>query len=205
MLRKERNKEWILYCGLALAVLLLAQCKSPFATREPEEPKTEQSSWIQPTSPNYVMANLRNAVAEKNITNYLRCFADTSNSPKQFRFIAEPTVANANPGLFENWRIESEQTFINQLMLFLPRDSTSQLSFSPKSENTYQDSVVLVQEYHLIIHHTCKSEECPRDMVGQAEFRLIRTPEDLWFIYLWIDRAVGDKPTWSLLKAYFGK
>jgi len=190
---------------LFLFVVVFSNCKTPFSTREPEEPKTQQSSWIQPTSPSYVMVNLKNAIAEKNITNYLRSLADTSNSQKQFRYVADPAVANANPSLFDHWGLDNEQTFINQLMLFLPKDSTSRLSLVLKSENTFQDSVVLVQDYHLVTNHTCKETECPRVMDGQAEFHLIRTAEDLWYIYLWIDHSVGDSPTWSKLRAYFGK
>lgn len=192
--------------ALSLCLLLFCCfCESPFATREPEKPVSKQSSWIQPTSPNYVMANLRNAVLEKNISNYLRCLADTSNSPKSFRFIADPAIVNQNPGLFDNWNKENELIYLNQLMLYLPKDSSSVFTIISSREDTYQDSVILIQEYSLEMRYKCDDQDCPRDMQGQAEFRLVRTPEDLWYIHRWSDIATGDEPSWSSLKAKFGK
>ncbi len=190
-----------------LVVLIASACEFPFSTREPEDPVTEQSSWIQPTSASYVMANLRNAISEKNISNYVRCLADTSNSTKTFSFFADPSVIVNNPGLFERWGKENELNYLNQLMLYLPQDSTSSLKFTSSREDTYQDSVILLQEYELVLNYTCDEDECPRTFKGQAEFRLVRTAEDLWYIYRWSDTATGDASatTWSELKARFGK
>ncbi len=152
------------------------------------------------------MMNLRNSIAEKNITNYLRCLADTGTSSKQFRFVPEATVANANPGLFLRWGIEEERNYLNQLILYLPKDSTSQLTLSPLKEDTFPpDSVILVQDYRLIMKYKCEAGECPTAMSGQAEFRLIRNTEDFWYIHRWTDNATGDEPSWSALKAKFGK
>jgi len=151
------------------------------------------------------MTNLRNAVAEKNITNYIRCLADTGTSSKRFRFVPEATVANANPGLFLRWAIDEERNYLNQLLLFLPKDSTSQLSLSPLKEDTFPDSAILIQDYRLTTKYRCEGGECPKVMSGQAEFRLIRNTEDFWYIHRWSDYATGDEPTWSALKAKFGK
>ena len=180
-------------------------CTFPFATREPEEPQNKQSSWIQPTTPSYVIANLVNSIREKNITNYLRCLADTSETGFLFRFIADPAVANNSPGLFTNWRKDHETNYMNQLLLFLPDDSLSQLSFTLKSEINFVDSVALVQEYELEIHHKCNAPDCPTFMKGQSELRLVRNQSDLWFIYQWRDDTIDQNPSWSQLKAYFGK
>lgn len=189
-------------------VLLLAAalgCKTPFSTREPEEPRTSQSTWVQPTSPAYVMINLRTAIAERNSQNYLRCLADTSLVPGSFAFFPDPAVAAANPGLFLRWDKESERNYLNQLLAFVPRDSVSSLSMTLIRESTYQDSVVLVQEYVLTVGHRQQREGAPRQMRGQAEFRLIRSSEELWYIRRWADYATGDYPTWSALRAFFGK
>ena len=135
----------------------------------------------------------------------MHCLADTSDSGKEFIFIAEQSVALKNPGLFSRWKKENERNYLNQLMLFLPSDSTSTLLLKPLRENSFQDSVVLVKDYKLVLGLKCEKRECPRTVRGQAEFRLNKTNEDLWFIYQWIDYAVGDEPTWSELRAYFGK
>jgi len=189
---------------IAIFFVLHIGCDNPFSTRTPEEPVSNQSSWIQPTSPNYVLANLRNAIAEKNITNYMRCLADTSNSILNFRFEAEPAVANANPGLFNFWNKDQEFNFLNQLFAFLPDDSTSAVSFQQVKENTFQDSVFLLQDYSLVIKYKCE-QDCIHEMKGQVEFRLMRNNEDLWSIYKWNDYSTGDDLSWSALKARFGK
>lgn len=188
-----------------LSIMMHVSCKTPFSTRDPEPPISGQSSWVQPTSPNYVMINLRNAIAEKNINNYLRCLADTSLVQSSFLFVPDPAVLAANPGLFTRWDKEKERNYLNQMMAFLPKDSTCSVLFTLKSENTFQDSVILVQNYDLSVAHKQQASGCPKFMRGQAEFRLVRAAEDLWYIYRWTDYATGDESTWSALRAFFGK
>lgn len=195
------SRSWRFLC---MVMLLAAGCKTPFSTREPEAPVTSQSTWVQPTSPALVMVNLRTAIAERNSQNYLRCLADTNLAPVSFSYFPESAVGAANPGLFLDWGKESERNYLNQLLAFLPADSVCSLSMSLIRENTFQDSVVLVQEYVLTLAHR-RQEEAPRRMHGQAEFRLVRSSEELWYIHRWADYATDDNPTWSALRAYFGK
>ncbi len=187
-----------------LAAVLAAGCKTPFSTREPEKPFTSQSTWVQPTSPALVMVNLCTAMTERNSGNYLRCLADTGLVPASFAYQPESAVGAANPGLFLHWGKESERNYLNQLFAFLPSDSVSTLSMTLIRENTFQDSVILVQEYVLTVAHS-RQQEAPRQMRGQVEFRLVRSSEELWYIRGWADYATGSYPTWSGLRAYFGK
>ena len=189
-----------------LLIILSLSCDDPFATREPETPKTMQSSWIQPTIPEYVIVNFQNAIKEQNKTNYLRCLADTSSAPLEFVFIAEPSVANAHPTLFQHWTKESENIYINQLLLYLDADSTFQLNLLPTQPTVYdQDKAIMVYDYALTINHSNTETACPREMAGQCEFRLIQNQENQWSIYQWQDYATRAISTWSELKAYFGK
>lgn len=189
---------------LIVFIVFAVGCQNPFATREPEKPESKQSTWIQPTSPDFVLINLINSINEKNITNYIRCLADTSNSKKNFNYLAEPSVALQNPGLFTHWQKEEELNFLNQLILYLPNDSTSQLLLKSLREHSDQDSVILVKEYTLKLGLKC-TDMCPKNVQGQAEFRLSKTDEDLWFIHQWSDFSTGDKNNWSDLRSYFGK
>jgi len=186
-------------------MLVFFACENPFATREPEDPKTSQSNWIQPTSPSYVLVNLKNAVFEKNNSNYLRCLADTSVSSRAFKFIADPAAVIANPGLFERWGKEEEANYLNQLLTILPKDSTMAADFNRLEETTFQDSVILLQTYSLAFNEKCETDLCMRNIEGQAEFRLLRTEDDLWYIYRWSDYSTSDSIIWSELKARFGK
>ncbi|MDZ7369578.1 MAG: hypothetical protein ONB12_00230 [candidate division KSB1 bacterium] len=186
-------------------VLGMAGCDNPFATREPEPPKQTQSNWIQPVSPTYVLINLRNAVSEKNRSNYLRCLSDSSTAKRSFSFIADPAVANVYPALFSRWGKEEEANYLNQLFSYVPKDSTAKLSFERLNETVYQDSVVLLQNYELTVHYKCSEPNCPHVFRGQAEFHFIRSEDQIWYITKWIDYSTGDLPTWSLLKARFGQ
>lgn len=188
-----------------IAICLIVACQNPFATRDPETPKSDQSTWIQPTSPDYVLINLRNAIREKNITNVIRCLADTSLE-ESFEFIAEPAVAATYPNLFRHWGILDEQNYLNQLMLYLTPDSTTNLELKSPETRTFEDSdhYIVIQDYELTIHHSCDRNDCPRYMEGQAEFRLVRNREDLWMIYRWSDSSINDSPVWSQLKAALG-
>lgn len=190
---------------LVSLVMVFVYCENPFATRAPEPPKQSQSNWIQPTSPSYVMYNLKNAMQEKNKTNYLHCLADTSVSSKEFVYFPEPAVANAHPGLFDRWGKEAETNYLNQLYSYLPKDSLTEVTFNRLKETAFQDSVILIQEYTLAMQDPCGAEYCMRNMRGQAEFRLVRTEDDLWYIFRWSDAATSDSLTWSDLKARFGK
>ncbi|HNW58157.1 MAG TPA: hypothetical protein PKI62_00605 [bacterium] len=194
------GRVWLL---LALGLLAVG-CKTPFSTREPETPITTQSTWVQPTSPSLVMINLRTAIAERNSQNYLRCLADSAQVRAAFSYVPESAVGAANPGLFSRWGKESERNYLNQLLAYVPADSVSSLTLNLIQENTFQDSVVLVEEYVLTVAHR-HQDEAPRRMQGQAEFRLVRSSEELWYIRSWADHATGDHPTWSALRAYYGK
>ncbi|MBN1543593.1 hypothetical protein JW992_15735 [candidate division KSB1 bacterium] len=199
---KNKRLAVFLVCG-SLAV----GCKTPFSTRNPEEPISSQSTWIQPTAPEYVLVNLRNSLAEKNSTNYLRCLADSSNSGQTFRYTADPAVANAHPSLFETWDKLSETNFINQLLLFLAPDSTVQLVLTPSQSTGIEDNnrITFYQNYQLTVNHSCSNADCPRYVAGQCELILFRNSESLWTIVGWSDQSTGDTPTWSQLRAYFGK
>lgn len=187
-------------------VFSVLSCDNPFATREPEPPSTIQSNWIQPTSPKYVLINLQNAIEEKNKSNYLRCLADTSVSSKDFRFVPEQAVMAANPGVFSRWNKDAEANYINQLYSTLLKDSLITVKFTTFQENPApQDSAITIQNYSLTMHDQCDEENCLRVYQGRAEFRLIRTEDDFWYIYRWDDTATSDSLTWSDHKARFGK
>ena len=188
-----------------ISVFLFIDCENPFATREPEPPQKSQSNWIQPTSPGYVLINLKNAMLEKNKSNYLRCLADTSVSSQDFRFFPEPAVANAHPGVFDRWGKEAEANYINQLYSYLQKDSLIAITFDRLKETTFQDSVILLQNYVLKMQDKCDMPNCMRNMAGQAEFRLVRTQDDFWYIHRWRDVSTSDSLTWSDHKARFGK
>lgn len=207
--RLRYNFKHVKHCfflGAFSLLTLFIRCECPFDTREAEEPTERQSSWVQPTTVRDVMANLKKAIEEKNSTNYLRCLVDSSREGIAFRFTADPTVATANPGIFDNWGRECEKNYFEQLLRFLPADSTSQLVLTDFLENPFpQDSTRVRQNYRLVLHHKYDPSICPRISAGQANFIMLRSSEDLWYIYHWTDMATGELSPWSAVKASFGR
>lgn len=187
-------------------VLILVACNNPFSTREAEPPGQKRSNWIPPSSPDIVLINLRNSIADKNVANYLRCLVDTSQSQRRFQFIPDQSVKNKNPGVFDSWGIQEEKSYINQLFSSLPEDSTRSLLFQNLKESPYYpDSTVFTGEYRLILKHIQDPSSYPREVEGRVEFWLAQEKDGDWSIYHWTDMATGEHPCWSDLKAAFGK
>jgi len=185
--------------------LLIVGCKTPFATRGPENPQQRRSLWIPPTAPEFVMDNLKNAMKECNATNYLRCLATDSTTIKTFRFEADHAAMQRNPGVFENWNFQKESNYIHLLFSKVPRDSlVTLILYRPAQGQDYvsEDSVVYVREYDLTVHHTIASDLCPREVKGRGEFHLARQHDGNWVIYFWRDIGIENYPSWSDLKAY---
>jgi hypothetical protein len=186
------------------AMLFTAGCENPFQTRTPEPPTQSRGTFITPLTPEAVIANLRNAVAEQNLVNYSRSLADPARGGT-FRYQADPAVENSRPELFANWGLEEEKHYFGQLSAALPPDSTRVLSFTPKSLTTIGDSAVFVEDYQLRVHHTQQAGGIARNYAGQARFILRRDNLGEWAIHRWADFSTGSTPTWSALKASFGQ
>ncbi len=185
--------------------LLMLQCTNPFETRAPAAPDAGRLSWIPPRRPEIVLENLRNAILEQNVENYLRCLSDTSRQPKRFQFIADPLVASENPGIFENWTRDNERAYFSQIRALVPQDSLHFLTLVPVQTTQFADSALFVQNYTLTLRHTQQAQGVPGVVSGQARFWMGVDEFGDWAIYRWEDRALGNQSTWSVLKAIFGK
>lgn len=182
-----------------------AACENPFQTRTPESPKRVQGNFTLPHSPGIVFANLRNAMAELNVVNYERCFADSTRSDRQFRFIPEATVANTNPGLFSRWSIKEERDYFARMRDPLPADSTFSLRLDSLQTVVTGDSATFFQRYELIVRHQRQTSGVPRKVSGEGRFWLSRDQFGDWSIYRWADFSRGSTFTWSTLKAAFAQ
>jgi len=184
---------------ILLLFSVIYSCENPFATREPEPPSQEQSTWIHPTLPSLVIDNLKYSIIEANTTNYIKCLID-SNS--QYKFIPDAFVNANNPGFFDYWDLSSEQNYITKLFA-ATYDSARKVSFYAEPALDYQDSVQINVKYDLEIHHNL-TESYAKVVEGQAELWL-KERNGEWFITRWIDYGIGENPSWSSLKANFGK
>ncbi len=185
-------------------VLPIFGCKNPFQLRSPEPPEKSLTRRVPATQPDMVLTNLKNAIAEKNLENYMKCLVDSLPGGKKFHFVADPSSQIQNPGLFENWTIESEKRYANYLFSQIPKDSTAHLDFKVTKEYIIQDTTFFQGDYTLLLRHKLDEKQYPRKAVGRAEFRLCQVQGE-WFIFYWEDRGDGQEPSWSDVKAAFGK
>ncbi|MFQ5866051.1 MAG: hypothetical protein ACE5IW_12560, partial [bacterium] len=83
-----------------LFLTIISACANPFATREPEPPEQNASNFITPSTPEIVFINLRVAIEDRNVENYIRSFVDSTRSQRRFTFIPDQGVAATQPGTF---------------------------------------------------------------------------------------------------------
>ena len=187
----------------AAALACSVSCKNPFRLRDPEPPVTVRSSWIQPLRPELVLENMQNAVHERNADNFVRCLASQEYGERIFRFDPDPKVAQDYPGLFMAWDRDRELAVIRQAFAIVPADSAAVLVWTEDvREFTAVDSAVTVKQYRLEFPHT--RSDLPRVFEGHVEFRLAEDTRGEWAIYRWIDNALAESHSWSLLKASLG-
>ncbi len=189
-------------------IMLMASmmtCTNPFKTRDPAEPDTGQQAWVQPGSPEIVLENLRNAIFDLNVENYMRTLSDPERTGREFRFIADPSVVAENPGLFAVWSRAHERSYFSLLRALTPDDSLRLLSLQQIQSSFFADSAFFVENYTLRIHHTQRDQNIPVVVQGEARFWLTVDEVGEWSIYRWEDRSLGSAPPWSVLKEVYGK
>lgn len=187
---------------LAICAALLS-CENPFATRTPEEPKGAGSRYIPPFSAEIVVENLRNAITDRNVENYLRCFTDSTRTDERFRYEPDAASSNQYPGTFTQWSLTQERDYFSQLRAALPVDSLRSLRLDSLQTITFNDSAQFVRAYELNVRHKQQSAGVPGLVRGELRFWLRKDPFGEWSIYRWADFATGQAQTWSALKAAF--
>jgi hypothetical protein len=188
----------IAFCG----IIFLSSCDL-FSLRDPEPPIDTQSSWIPPVSWDLVLVNFQNAILEKNIENFIRCFANPTFSDSTFHFDADPEVAAIHPEIFEAWSLDHERVVLQQMFSYIPEDSASAVIFTDDEWQTeIPDHVVFSGNYTLELHHTHGIWD--RFYFGFLEFHMTTDQRGEWSIYRWIDDGIAGSPSWSELKAALG-
>ena len=182
-----------------------------FNTRNPEEPDMGKSTYYPPTVPDTVVSNFKNAIAEKNITNFIKCFWDTSNSSNEFyEFLPSPDAISLYQTIFNNWNVNSEKITFQNIIYKMPANDYPQLIFT---NNGYPDkqseSWTFITDYILNIKFHIQNEDSIYSYAGTMQL-IIKYKKDLsgWYIKSWIDSNPSNdsiKSTWSILKAQFVK
>lgn len=189
---------------LACIFFFLLACENPFATRTPEPPAGTGSRWIPPFSAEAAIDNLRNAIVDLNEENYVRCFSDSSRTGLRFIFVPEITVANNNPGVFENWNVAQERQYFSQLRI-ATLDSLRALRLDSLQTSVFGDSAQFFYGYDLTARHRRQGAGVPGRVSGELRFWLVKDSFGEWVIYRWADFARTPEQSWSALKAAFAQ
>ena len=165
-------------------------------TRNPEKPDALASNNIPATSPDILFSNLKSAVEEKVVENYMQCFVDPSFLQKEFRFISSTTQYP----IFNNWNLDSEKKNFDNLKSRSKKGKSIVLELSITSTTQFGDSALYQFDYTLTL-----SADDPRIngvYKGNGEFKIFldkRNPQQ-WVIVEWRDFAIGNSLSWSDLK-----
>lgn len=172
------------------------------ATRTPEEPSGNRGTYEPPTSPNIVIENLRNAVIEKNMQNFMLCLADPSRSPFSYTYEPSAEAGARYQAVFMNWSVTKERQAFLSMTSRLAADQQPQLLFS-NSQVAFSspDSLVWVADYVLTAQLGLTS--LPSTLSGIIALTICPEQSGLWSIARWSDaRRPSDttEATWSLLR-----
>ncbi len=194
------------FLTLSIFLVIFVYGCNIFQTRTPQPPQQGQSNYVPPTSPDIVIQNLKNAIAEKSVENYLSCLSDTGFGGRNFSFVPPSDVYVQYQQIFVNWdKNYSERTYFNNLIVRSPATSSPALTLS--SENYVSlssDSVKYTADYSLLWPNNTSGS--PQQVEGTLQFFLGIDRNQNWSIYRWIDLKIADSlTTWSILKAKFSQ
>ncbi len=171
-----------------------------FDTREVQPPTGNRSTYVQPITADNVLDNLKFAIAEKNLDNYLKCFVDSNFSTRRFKFFPDALSQSQYP-VFLNWSLNNERVYYSNLISFTSENASRNL-FINSSVNIGIDSAIIDADYLLVYDHN--KLNIPKVFKGKLRFIMGIDNRSLWSIHNWYD-FVNDNndTTWSVLKANF--
>lgn len=178
-------------------ICLFAESCDLFQTRDPEFPVQNKSTFNTPVTPDIVLANLRSAVGEYNVDNYMRCFVDTT--VHTYEFIPSQEAEASYPTVFSRWSLDAERQYF--VRLGLPTNGTPTLSLTTRNSAVSSDSVTYLLSYTFFFPH--HRTDVPQVVRGNMQLTLGADNQRRWSIYRWQDFKTLSDSTWSIWKAVF--
>lgn len=179
-------------CGGCLAVL--AGC-GVFETRTPEPPVQEGGTFTQPDTPDQVVENLQNAIAELNVLNYRRSLSAT--------VLFTPTAtAEAQASIWQGWSRTEEERYFSTLTAAAQGATSHRLTLNDRVLTALgPDRSLLEATYVLTVNH--RRPDAPTEVQGRLRWLITQGTDGLWVLAEWTDQELGTSPSWSDLKAAF--
>ncbi len=184
--------------ALLCAFLVLAAGCDLFAPRTPEAPISEGGTFTQPDAPDLVVDNLRAAVAELNTANFRRSLAD------ELAFTPTAAAQARDPSLWAGWNKTQEVgafTTMAEAARLSPGDNALRLADQVVEVGAAR--YTLDATYLLVVRH--RRPDLSDTLQGRLVWEIEQATDGLWYLRRWTDRELGNSPSWSDLKATFGK
>jgi hypothetical protein len=200
MSRERSSSVFVRLLGMLAVAVLQAGC-GLFSTREPQSPESGAGTWLQPDTPDRVVENMQNAIAEMNSGNYLRLLgADFAFQPTQSAKAREPE-------LWQGWSRADEETYFSRLVASSSLSSGHALQLLDATETVLSDAkYVYDANYILTVRHSRTAEGIPTEFQGRLIWEIDKSEEGLWYIGHWTDLDQDSQSaSWSDLKSSFVK
>ena len=183
--------------GMVVLLATVPAACDVFSPRTPEAPITEAGTFTQPDAPDLVVDNLRAAIAEMNTANYRRSLATD--------LAFEPTaVAQArDPSLWASWGATEENSYFTTLAEAARQSEGHFLRLEDTATELGDTRFTLDAAYVLITLH--RRPDVPDTVQGRLIWEIEQGDDGLWALRRWTDQEVGNSPSWSDLKAAFGR
>lgn len=185
--------------GLLVVSLLGSGC-GLFDPRDPELPAQSGLSFIPATVPSIVLSNLKNAIAQKSVENYIQNFSDPLAASLEFSFTPSADASSTYPNVRE-WSYDDERAYFQNLVA--KADGFSDLALTPKDSLLSATEASYNFDYVLTFQHT-DAATFPTMARGNLQFNLAPDANNIWSIYQWIDFSTSPDVTWSAFKGKFG-
>jgi hypothetical protein len=196
-----------------------ADSGSPFATQTPDCPSGQRISLLEPTRPEFVLANLRTLFQARpevrNPDQYLDMFT------QDFSFVPDEQDVQLHPEVYDAsrdtiWNLEQERSFAQAI---LDPDRIQTISFIRWYESANDERIVsedqrhetFVFPYEAEFNEKVQADEPPSVLAikGWMEVDLVtQTVENpVWAIEQWRDRRdlATAKRSWGELRAEFAR
>lgn len=181
--------------AVLLAALLGTGCDL-FSARTPEPPTEAGGTFLQPDTPEQVIANVQAAIQELSPLNYRRSFAaDLDVEPT-------PAALARDPSVWNGWGLTEEERYFSTLAAAAQFASGHELRFADDVLSIVDsERYVFDATYTLTVQH--RRPNAPTTVAGTLTWTLTQAPDGLWRIQTWTDRSEGTAPSWSDLKVEF--
>jgi len=184
------------------ALLLLVGACGLFEPRDPQSPTESGLNFVPPTEPGIVINNLQAAVDQKNVANYVACFADVARQGRPFVFIPSAEASAQYGAVLAEWDLTKEEAYFQNLIARSPATAFSSLVLTLQSTIVSADSVLYEYDYIFSFNHS--EQGFPQTARGRLQFTVGVDASTFWTIHRWIDFKSTDDATWSLFKGKFG-